>query len=134
MDEPRICYFFLKLAVGRTLLLLAIIFAVLLIWTIKRLTVKGLIMKSLAVASACVRCFIIAVIALCLLNAGTAKINPAGYGICYRVAASYSYVPNVEVLCTEDGYTKDENGVPLFNSLDDYRAWFIEKHPEKAFP
>ena len=68
------------------------------------------------------------------MNAVTAKLNPAGYGICYGVKASYSYVPAVSVLCTEDGYRTDKYGVPLYNSLDEYRKWFIDEHPEKAYP
>lgn len=134
MTEPRICYYFLKLDVGRTLLLLVIFFAILMFFHLRALQSEGIIGRILGTAGSVVRCFIFAVILLCAANAVTARINPAGYGICYGVRASYSYVPNVSVLCTEDGYTKDEYGVPLFTSLPEYAEWFVENHPEKAFP
>lgn len=133
MTEPRICYYFLKLAEGRTLLLFGIIYIGLLILEIKGIRVRG-IKKLFGVASAGIRDFILAMILICILNAGTAMINPAGYGICYKVKASYTYVPAVAVLCTDEGYRTDEYGVPLFNSYDEYREWFIANHPEKAYP
>ena len=133
MAEPRICYFFIKLAVGRTLFLLIFIFVVLCFFGSKRISSSTIFERILNSGGLIVLSFVISVGLLCLLNFVTSKINPAGYGCCYTVMASHSYIPSVEVLCDDSGYQVDMNGIPLFNSYDDYREWYINTFPEKAY-